>query len=328
MKKSALIFHNGIIDYAGLYPPAKLSLHDALMNYSAARHGKYSWILNRFVIGSGLLKELDEYRDEVLAHGAPFRLSVVGTYVSTVEGYQQSIDDALFDMEHLHQPMPGWISTEAFEIKLPDETLKSKDPGLLEELIHETSSRFEQMEFAPEEIYYEMNLSDNWKNEAEMVFQVLAQHQTDLDSHFEQTKTAGFKMRCGGVTREYFPSVEQLAHIICLARDFTVPIKFTAGLHHPVRHYDENLETRMHGFWNVFGATMLAYTQGLEPKEIENVLEEEDVDAFTFTEEGFTCQRWHISMDEIEQLREVAALTFGSCSYDDPLDDLKTLGVI
>lgn len=328
MKKSALIFHNGIIDYAGLYPPAKLSLHDSLKNYSAARKGRNNWILNRFVIGSGLLKELDEYRDNLLTDGEPFRLSVVGTYEPTVEGFQQSIDDALLEIEHLHQSNPGWIATESFEIKLPDETLKSEDPELLEELIHETSSRFEQVEFAPEEIYYEMDLNENWKNEAEMVFQVLAQHQTDLDNHFEQSKIAGFKMRCGGVTKELFPSVEQLAHIICLARDFTVPIKFTAGLHHPVRHYDENIETHMHGFWNVFGATMLAYTQGLEPKEIENILEEEDVDVFTFTEEGFSCKRWRISMEEIEQLREIAVLTFGSCSIDEPLDDMKLLKVI
>ena len=48
----------GFIDYAGLYPPAKVPLDQALKNYESYRSGQYAWRLRWFVLGAAELAAL------------------------------------------------------------------------------------------------------------------------------------------------------------------------------------------------------------------------------------------------------------------------------
>ena len=43
------------VDYAGLYPPAALSMAAAVREYETQRNGAYSWALGRFVVAAGQL---------------------------------------------------------------------------------------------------------------------------------------------------------------------------------------------------------------------------------------------------------------------------------
>lgn len=54
-----------LIDYAGLFPPAGLSMQAAVRNYAAYRAGPHAWMLGRFVVP---LSRLDEFR---AAGGSP-----------------------------------------------------------------------------------------------------------------------------------------------------------------------------------------------------------------------------------------------------------------
>ena len=67
------------IDYAGLFPPAGLSMSDAVLNYATYRNSNYSWMLGRFVVMAGRLEELYESAIEFTPKdGAnPWRVSVV-----------------------------------------------------------------------------------------------------------------------------------------------------------------------------------------------------------------------------------------------------------
>jgi len=47
-----------LIDYAGLFPPASLSMSEALRNYDAYRRGEHAWMLGRFVVPAGKLSEV------------------------------------------------------------------------------------------------------------------------------------------------------------------------------------------------------------------------------------------------------------------------------
>ena len=64
-----------------------------------------------------------------------------------------------------------------------------------------------------------------------------------------------------------FPSPEQVAFVMAACRDRNLPLKFTAGLHHPVRMYRDEVQTKMYGFLNIFVAGMLAHTQNLDQEE-------------------------------------------------------------
>ena len=61
MKESLRAFMNGLIDYAGLFPPAKLPLNEAIDDYIMHLKGENSWMLGRFIIPVAKLNELDRF---------------------------------------------------------------------------------------------------------------------------------------------------------------------------------------------------------------------------------------------------------------------------
>src|SRR4051812_41630301 len=55
----------GIIDYAGIFPPARLPLEQAIRNYARYRQGPASWMLGRFVCPAAQLTPLAPLIDEL-----------------------------------------------------------------------------------------------------------------------------------------------------------------------------------------------------------------------------------------------------------------------
>jgi len=137
---------------------------------------------------------------------------------------------------------------------------------------------------------------------------------------------AGFKLRTGGVTADAFPTGEQVARTLAAATKHRVPIKFTAGLHHPVRLLHESVGTKMHGFLNVLGAGVLAAKHRWGERRIREMLADEDPSSFIFDQETFRWREWKISAAHIAQRRQLVT-SLGSCSFDEPRDDLRALGL-
>ena len=50
LSPSARALLGGVVDYAGLFPPAALSMADAVAEYAAAQRGADAWMLGRFVL--------------------------------------------------------------------------------------------------------------------------------------------------------------------------------------------------------------------------------------------------------------------------------------
>jgi hypothetical protein len=137
---------------------------------------------------------------------------------------------------------------------------------------------------------------------------------------------AGFKLRCGGLEASAFPSVEQVAFTLCACRDAGVPLKCTAGLHHPVRRFDAGLGTHMHGFLNVFLAGVLGHARRLGEEQFRAILAEEAAEHFAFDEQGCRWRDFRVSIEEIRAARQNGIISFGSCSFDEPRDDLRAMG--
>jgi hypothetical protein len=104
------------------------------------------------------------------------------------------------------------------------------------------------------------------------------------------------KLRCGGAS---IPSVEQVALVIACCREAGVPFKATAGLHHPIRRGEE------HGFLNLLAATTAP------PDQLQSVLTETDAAALSLSDDG-----------------RALFTSFGSCSWQEPVDDLRELGLL
>lgn len=133
------------------------------------------------------------------------------------------------------------------------------------------------------------------------------------DLHAVATIGAYAKIRCGG---DRIPDNEEVAAFIRECARLNLPFKATAGLHHPLRSSD------MHGFINVLMAAVLAWKGSTS---IEAVVAERDPEAFSFHGEA----RWRdecATVSEIRQARREFIHSFGSCSFEEPVQDLEELG--
>lgn len=315
-----------IIDYAGLFPPADLPLEEAIANYAQYRKGSNAWVLSRFIIHAARLSDLSSYADEYFSTESPFYFSVLGKGTDTVGEFENAVTDVAKACTAFCEAHPGQVQTDMLEMKLPVEAALSTDVDLLKQLMDDTAERLSQSEKTPNVIFYEGLLDESWKKNVKKILEALAMHNEGRPAS-KNYKYAAFKLRCGGVEAEHFPSVEQVAFVLANTRDYNVALKCTAGLHHPLRHYAESVQTKMHGFFNVFGAGLLGYAHDLKQDELEQIISDEDAEQFTFTDAAFSWKEYSIPTSEIATLRETALPSYGSCSFDEPIEDLKKLNL-
>lgn len=235
----------GLIDYAGLFPPAALSMQDAVRNYARYREGEDAWALGKFVVQEERVSEVP--RD--------FPLSILG--VDEVKAATAA------DVDRIASAAAG--RTVFVEI-------------------------------------------------------------TDLDLLGAIARSGlRAKIRTGGITEDAFPPPARIAEFLRACRDHGVAFKATAGLHHPLRcfrplTYEPNAPSGlMHGFVNVFLAAAMI-------DDAEAILEERDPSAFAFDDDGAGWRDRRVSTGELARVRRELAISFGSCSFEEPLDDLRTLG--
>jgi hypothetical protein len=137
----------------------------------------------------------------------------------------------------------------------------------------------------------------------------------------------GFKLRTGGVTADAFPSDAQIATALVAAARQQVPIKFTAGLHHPVKKFHSSVGTKMHGFLNVLGAGVLAAEHQWDEAQTAAMIADEDASSFAFDDENFLWRDWRVATAKIRAHRRLVT-SLGSCSFDEPREDLRALDLL
>lgn len=148
----------------------------------------------------------------------------------------------------------------------------------------------------------------------------------------EQIAGAFAKIRTGGLTPEAIPSVERIADFLRYTSQHRIPFKATAGLHHPVRslrpltYAADSPRAVMHGFLNVFVAAAFAWFG--EDDRLEDMLREEDPRAFAFAGDVLQWRGYGLTAGQIQEARREYAHSFGSCSFEEPVADLRELGYL
>ncbi len=312
-------FLKGLIDYAGLFPPAELELDPAIRNFARYRKDDDAWMLGRFIIPAAKLGELAAYSD-LFEEGEPFRFSVLGHTALRADVFEVArstlLDARAFEMHH-----EGRVVADRFEIKLQPENL---DLPATADLLAQLDADFREKLRAPSRAFFEAPLmGEKWERGIETSARAIA----DANSAIGED-AFGLKLRCGGVTADAFPDAEAVAFALLMARDAGIPFKATAGLHHPLRRYEESVEAMMHGFLNVFGGAILADLHNFESSTLSRMLSDEHAEHFLFENDGFGWTEWGASAEEIMEVRERFATSFGSCSFDEPREDLAALGLM
>lgn len=288
------------IDYAGMFPPCSLELEGALINQAGYVHSDDSWMLNAFVLPVG---QFDAAR-QFLPQFDPMRplcISALGPRTENAAAFCEALEETDEAIRSLSAHNVDLVSIRQLEMSLPDDV----DSGLLDEARSILGS-----------------LPAFWEapaGKAERTIALLAEHNSNADR-----ATFGYKLRTGGVSADAFPASAQIAPALVAPATHQVPIKFTAGLHHPLRQYREEVQTKMHGFLNVLGAAVLAAEHRWDAAQTTAMLEDEDGSSFKFDDEFFAWRDWKIDLQRLRDRRRFVT-TFGSCSFDEPREDLRAL---
>lgn len=278
-----------VVDYAGLFPPAALDMETAVRNYQDYLQGEQGWMLGSFVVAAARLDEFVAAFENVCC-GERERPWTLSIVCAAAD-----------DARRIAEFRQGAVFIGSLETK-------AADPRLAEETLEQLpAARTRYVEFAPERA-------------AEML-PVLAD------------RGARAKLRMGGVTPETIPSVESVAKFLAACMQERMPFKATAGLHHAVRASrsltgkPDSARATMHGFLNLFLAAALAYF-GADQAVIVRTLAEEDPSAFRQDDELISWHSHTLTADQIERMRSEFAISFGSCSFTEPVDDMKEMGWI
>jgi hypothetical protein len=310
---SVKAFLEHLIDYAGLFPPSSLPLKDAISNYVKYIRSHDSWILGLFVIPSTLLDELERYMD-LFDEQFPLALSVLGR---KEDDMKKCIENLTRDLNHIScfQKRHGnKMEICAFELPLPPQVPILDDLKRISTLASNNNLK----------IFCEFTVplnSKEWDKSLSESLDAVAEH------NIMHNQSIGMKLRTGGVTAEMFPAPEQVAAFIIGCRDRKIPLKFTAGLHHPIRMYRSEVKTKMHGFLNVFFASILAYSCNLNRETLINILSDEQHRNFFFDRNGLGWKEYRATTNEVRILRNSFLHSYGCCSFDEPRDELRELDI-
>ena len=260
MSKALHALMEGLIDYAGMFPPAGLDMAKAAANYQSYLDGEYGWAVGRFIVPAAQLSEADP----------SWKVSVIGVPPRWVESCEIKID---------HAPQAAAV-------------LSGAPQGVT--------------------TYFEIPAGEDPKPLAGMGVRA--------------------KIRTGGVTPESIPSCAAVARFLQSCAAANVAFKATAGLHHPVRSLRPLTANpagpcaMMHGFINLFLAAAMLWHRGSTEADALATLEETSPAAFRFEE---NCVTWHgrsMTTSQLSSARRKFAISFGSCSFEEPIQDLKGLG--
>jgi len=306
---------NGLFDYAGLFPPASLPFPDALAEYLAHRHEADDWMLGPFVMTSGHWESLLTEADRIPVD-SPLPIQLLPPTAADVAHGADRLEQALIEAQEMIGRLDGKAKIAGFEWKLPGDALLEASTAVAS--ITRAEAIFSASPFADRPRYLEIVRDEAFLRQLPLYFLALGAQQNP--------QTVRAKIRCGGMKEQDFPTTTELAAFLHAALRTGHPFKATAGLHHPVRHFNEAQQVTMHGFLNVFFATTIGRCEGLDASGIEQILADTDASHFNFTDSGIEWQGLKATTTEFIRDRRQLALSIGSCSFDEPRQDLRDLG--
>ena len=282
---------DGLIDYAGLFPPAGLEMRNAVANYASYLAGPDSTMLGRFIIPATRLSELSSMTGSLPERDAaiPWKLSVligdqVRDEIEKVREFRAQGGNAVVDT--LEVKAASTERVQAVSEAVPDDC----------------------------RVFVELPV-------------------TDLNHRvLDKIRKSGFsaKIRTGGIEQASFPTSGQVIQFLGACRERSIAFKATAGLHHivcgsyPLTYEAAAERGEMFGFLNVFLAAAFMFC-GASPEEGEAILRERSLKAFQFRADSIAWNGRNLSVQQIAEGRVQFAVSFGSCSFTEPVEELKKM---
>jgi len=285
----------GAVDYAGLFPPAGLPMAEAVANYAEYLGGPDAWALGRFVVPIARLAELEQCAEGLAprAPAAPWRLTAL--LGANASDELRTLGE--FNCRHAAAGAAA-LSADAVEAKATSVPEVERILGAVPKWA---------------EPYVEVPLSPDPRPLIAAVGRLGGRA----------------KIRTGGVTAAAIPAAEPVLRFLRACGELRVPFKATAGLHHPLRaeyrltYAPDSPTGAMFGYLNVFLTAVLLRQTALPDEDALALLEERSPEAFRFTPEAAHWRGYRVDRKAIELGRREGIVAFGSCSFVEPMGELK-----
>jgi hypothetical protein len=289
----------GLIDDAALFPPGNAALPAALREHALRARGPFAYAAGPFIVPARRLTDLVEAQRADAAAEMPQRLSVLVDY--------DRLDETLEEMRRILSACDSPPAIEAVELRIP--SVGDAVAGLLR--------AFRLLAPVASTVFVESS---------QMGAPGEARRLTDAIMALGRKNgfAVGAKVRTGGVEQSAVPSSARVAEFIAAQRR-ELPWKATAGLHHPVR--GEYGTQTMHGFLNILAATAAAYRGDVRGAELVELLASNPSE-IGLTPDAFVWGELRFETQVIADVRRDRFRSFGSCSFDEPLDGLRELGLL
>ncbi len=305
------VLFSDLIDYAGLFPPASLSMDESVAEYRRVRGGIYSRLLGRFICPASRLEELAGVLTATMSAGeASWPISSI---------LDRDVAHGAVLANNFDAEMEPAAQVAVLEAALPAEVSDGRSVAEATTAAAPTvTAALAASAVAPP--FFEVRVAKGQGEGIENAVAAVATLRGAL------RRPLGVKLRCGGLVASAFPEAEQVAAFIAAGVAAGLPFKATAGLHHPVRHYDPDPGVMRHGFLNLLAATALVRT-GSPVEQLVDVIEETDPAAFITTVAGLQWRDHRVGVADLVRTREHFA-AYGSCSFAEPVADLVALGMV
>jgi hypothetical protein len=292
-------FFSGIIDYAGLFPPAKLDMSSTVRAYAEYQESDDKDLLGRFVVPAWRLEEFAAAASALLPrHAEPWRLTAIAG--DDLERTRTAVEH--FNASHDAHSAAGHAVCDTVEMPVSSHD----DIRNAVTTFDDSYSLFLEIAPAADPGYLVPAIADTY---------------------------ASAKLRTGGVVEAAIPSSDQVLKFIELCVEYGVPFKATAGLHHAIRgrypltYERDSPAAMMFGYLNIFFAAAFC-AAGSSPVAVLGVLEETDPSQFRCDDVGVWWEDHVVAHEQLSVVRQAVALSFGSCSFSEPVDEARNLHLI
>lgn len=302
------------VDYAGLFPPASLTLDAVVANYHQYVNSAEHLMLGRLIIPASRLSELSKIRQSQLSNvGSPTRPWRISALVPPIEGLDatdrfQKFESALALIQKFNNPH----NQENIANDLVDAIeVKTSTLAIMEATIDRLPAEIDSFLELP-----------HTENPSDLIIQLASD---------PSGKDLFAKIRTGGTSIDLIPSPKEVARFIWNCANSRVAFKATAGLHHPIRNdyrltyeSDSKMAT-MFGFLNVFYATMMSWEHAIGIDELTEILAAKEPTRFKATEDEISWGDLTVKSKRVNKLRSQSIISFGSCSFLEPTNELQNI---
>jgi hypothetical protein len=289
----------GVVDYAGLFPPAALDMATAVANYATYRASDDAWMLGRFVVP---VTRLDEWNAAVTALPTAQRDVWNGARVSALLSGEFASEASRIAAFNAVAPFGVHIDVAEGRTSTADAVLAMAAA-------------------MPDDVMLYCELP----------------HASDPLSLLHAVRSANVraKIRTGGVTPDAFPSPDEIVRFLRRCVEVGVTAKATAGLHHPLRgefrltYAPDAVRGVMYGYLNVFLAAA-ALRIGADAAIARAILTETRGESFVVRDDAVIyapdcVETVTLLQPSLASMRAGGVVAFGSCSFREPVDELAAL---